>query len=72
MGCRHSSSPPDTPIKTIQNGPIVSKSKISVHRSQIINHQSPNSIKTLSTSRLSISAKKKVNNHEKYVFILFQ
>ncbi len=59
MGCRHSSSPPESPIKTVPNdGPIVLKSKISIHRAQVINHRASNGIKSLSTSRLSISAKK--------------
>ncbi|CAF0969872.1 unnamed protein product [Adineta steineri] len=60
MGCKHSSSPPESPIKPIQNGgPIVLKSKISIQRAQIIDHQTSNGIKSLSSSALSISAKKK-------------
>jgi hypothetical protein len=75
MGCRHSSSPPESPVKTVQNtDPIVLKSKISIHRAQVINHRTPNGVKSSSTSRLSISAKK-VNNYDTNVsidIILFQ
>ncbi|CAF0723637.1 unnamed protein product [Rotaria sp. Silwood1] len=56
MGCRHSSSPPESPVKLVQNGgPVILKSKISVHRTQIIDHRTPNGTKT---SRLSICSKK--------------
>jgi len=59
MGCKHSSSPPQSPVKIGQNGgSVILKSKISIHRAQVINHQTSNGIKSLSTSRLSISAKK--------------
>jgi hypothetical protein len=69
MGCRHSSSPPESPVKMWQNGGrVVLKSKISVHRAQIINHQTSDGIKSLSTSRLSITTKK-VNDYDKISFI---
>ncbi|UJR25995.1 hypothetical protein I4U23_007342 [Adineta vaga] len=60
MGCRHSSSPPESPVKRIteNGGPIILKSKISIHRAQIFDQQSPLGNKSLSSSRLSISTKK--------------
>jgi hypothetical protein len=62
MGCRHPSSPPESPIKVLQNGgPVVLKSKISIHRAQVINHRAPNGNKS---SRLSISTKN-VNDYKK-------
>jgi hypothetical protein len=65
MGCKHSSSPPESPIKTVQNGgPVVLKSKISIRRTQVINHRTANDIKSLSTSQLLISAKKQVNYYD--------
>jgi hypothetical protein len=65
MGCRHPSSPPESPIKVIQNGgPVILKSKISIHRAQVINHRTSNGNKT---SRLSISPKK-VNDNDKISF----
>ena len=65
MGCRQSPSPPETPIKTLQNGgPIMLKSKISIHRAEVIDHRTANGVKSLSTSRSSISTKK-VNSHDK-------
>ncbi|CAF3414197.1 unnamed protein product [Rotaria socialis] len=56
MGCRHSSSPPESPVKLVQNGgPIILKSKISIHRAQVIDQRISNGTKS---SRLSISSKK--------------
>ncbi|CAF0837810.1 unnamed protein product [Rotaria sordida] len=56
MGCRHSSSPPESPIKLVQNGgPVILKSKISIQRTQVIDQRISNGMKT---SRLSISSKK--------------
>lgn len=69
MGCRQSSSPPESPLKLMQNGgPVILKSKISVHRAQVINHRTINGIKSLSTSRLSITTKK-VNIYDKFISI---
>jgi hypothetical protein len=57
MGCTHSSSPQESPVKIVQNGgPVVLKSKISIYRSQLIDYPTSNGIKSL--SKLSISAKK--------------
>jgi hypothetical protein len=59
MGCRHSSSPPESPLKIVQNGgPIVLKSKISIHRAQLIDYRTSNGIKSVSSSKLSTSTKK--------------
>jgi hypothetical protein len=58
MGCRHSSSPPESPSKIRERrGPVVLKSKISVHRSQQIDYRMINGIKAIS-SKSAISVKK--------------
>ncbi|CAF1380663.1 unnamed protein product [Adineta ricciae] len=62
MGCRHShsSSPRESPVKkiTASGSSIVLKSKISIHRAQIVDQQTPIGNKSLSSSKLSISTKK--------------
>ncbi len=65
MGCRHSSSPPESPVKTVQKeGSVVLKSKISIHRTQVINRRTSNSIKSLSIST------KKVDDYDK-IFLIY-
>lgn len=59
MGCRQSSSSSESSLKTIENGgSVILKSKITIHRAQVINHRTINGTESLSTSRLSITAKK--------------
>lgn len=59
MGCRHSSSAPSSPTKLVQNGgPVVLKSKISIHQAQLIDHRTSNGMKSSSSSRLLLNTKK--------------
>ncbi|UJR22924.1 hypothetical protein I4U23_025952 [Adineta vaga] len=49
MGCRHSSSPPNSPTKIVKNaGPIALKKKILFSHTQKLHHQKSNHLKTSS------------------------
>ena len=64
MGCRHSSSPPPSPLKRSRRaiGPVMLKNKISMHRSQRIAYPTSSESKTLTTLSKAVTSISKVND----------
>lgn len=64
MGCRHSSSPPPSPLKRSRRaiGPVMLKNRISIHRSQQIDYPTSSEIKTSTLSK-SVTSIQKIRDH---------